>query len=87
MDYSKSKFENALAERLYELSLDGGQDDSIGSVDELGWAGRFNDERAVLTEDSQGFVWVEQHETDLTFEEHWQDILDLYEEFDYGLVV
>ena len=83
MDYSKSRYQDSLAEELSE----GFPDEEIGSVSELGWAGRFNAERAVLTEDSQGFVWVDVHETEESFESHWQEILDTYEEYDLGLVV
>lgn len=83
MDYSKSRFENSLAEELYEDFAD----EEIGSVQELGWAGRFNDDLAILTEDTQGFVWVDFHETQESFDSHWQEIVETYEEFNYGLIV
>jgi hypothetical protein len=55
------KFDGRLAERFYNLSLDGGADEETGSVTENGmWYGRFNMRRAVviLSEDSQGFVYA-----------------------------
>lgn len=87
MDYGKSRFEDSQAERLHEISLEGGHDDEIGSVDELGWAGRFDDELTILTEDSQGFVWSDRYATRADLEAHWKELIDTYEELEYGLVV
>jgi hypothetical protein len=42
------------------------------SVDELGWFGLFREEKAILTEDSQGFVDVEQFDTDEKLQEVWE---------------
>ena len=55
-----SKFNSELAETLYEQSLECGPDEEIGSVDELGWFGLFEDELVILQEDSQGFVYAHQ---------------------------
>ena len=45
------KYSTDLAERLYKET----PDEEAGSVEELGWFGRFNEEKVILTEDSQGF--------------------------------
>jgi len=53
-----SKFSDRIAERFYQLSLDGAHDEETGSVQELGWSAIFRMRRAsvILTEDSQGFI-------------------------------
>jgi hypothetical protein len=76
-----SKFNNALAERLHEISLEGGHDDEIGSVDELGWAGLFLMEKAILIEDSQGFVDAEVFDTVQDVGIEWELIEKQYTEF------
>lgn len=75
------KFSSELAERLYALSLDSAQDETIGASDELGWYARFNAERAILGEDSQGFVDAEQFETDELLDVSWLAIVDEYAGF------
>jgi len=80
-----SKFDSKLAETLYDLSLDGGQDEDIGSVSELGWFGRFNYELAILSEDSLGFVNVETFKSELALRLSWEDIERDYELFDRGI--
>jgi hypothetical protein len=78
-----SKFGNALAERLHEISLEGGQDEEIGSVDELDWCGLFVKERAILVEDSQGFVDAIDYETEDELLKAWEGIEAMYSEY-YG---
>jgi len=78
-----SKFDSKLAEALYEDS----PDDSIGSVDELGWAGIYRDDLAIIVEDYQGFVWLEEFDTRSDMEEAWEDFEAIYEEYDHGLIV
>jgi hypothetical protein len=73
-----SKFNSPLAERLYELSLDGSQDAEIGDAETLGWYARFNREFAILHVDSQGFVDAEEFETLSEFTLAWQGIEDEY---------
>jgi len=47
-----TKFDTPLAEKLYgEMP-----DDESGSVQELGWYGRYDSELVILNEDSDGFV-------------------------------
>ena len=62
------KYSTELAERLSEET----PDEQGGSVDELGWFGLFREEKAILTEDSQGFVDVEQFDTDEKLQEVWE---------------
>jgi hypothetical protein len=62
------KYSTDLAERLYEET----PDEQSGSVDELGWFGLFREEKAILTQDSQGFVDVEQFDTDEKLQEVWE---------------
>jgi len=50
--------DEALAERLYDVTMDGGQDDEIGTVDELGWYGLildFEGKSYVVEQDTYGF--------------------------------
>ncbi len=62
------KYSTDLAERLYGET----PDETAGSVDELGWFGLFREEKAIITEDSQGFVDAEQYDTDEKLEETWK---------------
>ena len=69
-DYSVSKFDCAVSEKLWDMALDGMHDGDIGSVDDIGWHGIFIFDGneggiihalkgavgAILREDSQGFV-------------------------------
>lgn len=61
-DYSKSKYENATAERAYSLTLDGFADESIYDADGtviFDLVTTDEDGAVILRYDSQGFVWVE----------------------------
>ena len=75
-----------LAELLYEASLNGELDEEIGSVDELGWYGRFIDRvdlfYYILNEDSQGFFSYEQYPTLPSLNEAWEEIEAMYLAFD-----
>jgi len=62
------KFSSDLAEQLYGET----PDEQSGSVEELGWFGLFKKEQAILTEDSQGFVDVEQFSTETDLNECWE---------------
>ncbi|MBE27624.1 MAG: hypothetical protein CMB06_00725 [Euryarchaeota archaeon] len=66
------KYSTDLAERLYKET----PDEEAGSVEELGWFGRFNEEKVILTEDSQGFVDAERFDTSEKLQEVW-DLLAL----------
>ncbi len=83
MNYSKSKFENEAAERLYGLD----EDESIGAVHELGHARRFDDELSVLIEDNVGFVWIDEFDSADELREAWADIERQYDEYYNGLLV
>lgn len=64
-DYSKSKFENATAERAYAVTLEGFSEDSIYNADGtvlFDFVATDEDGATILCYDSQGFVWVETSE-------------------------
>jgi len=61
-DYSTSRFENATAERAYEVVLNGFAEDSIDDADGtviFDLVTTDEDGDVILRYDSQGFVWVE----------------------------
>lgn len=64
MDYSKSKYENATAERAYEAVLGGFAADTIGTEDTAYFDLVTTDEdgAVILRYDSVGFIWVETSE-------------------------
>ena len=64
------KYSTDLAERLYTKT----PDEQAGSVEELGWFGRFNEEKVILTEDSQGFVDAEEYDTIEKLNEVWDTL-------------
>ena len=72
--YSSTKFDSAETEALYEVSLDGGPDEEIGSVDEQGWYGLMREERCILHEDSQGFVDGTWFDTKDELEQAWAEL-------------
>lgn len=76
-----SKFDSRLAENLYEDSLEGGADDDIGSVDELGWFGLFEEEKAILSEDGQGFVYLNEYGDQEALDKAWNEIIDQYNQY------
>ena len=60
-DYSKSKFENEIAERAFEAILDGGSEETIHDEEGVLYFDLVEIEEGlvILRYDSQGFVWVE----------------------------
>jgi hypothetical protein len=61
-DYSKSKYQNATAERAYAIVLDGFAEDSIYDIDgsvAFDLVSTEEDGRVILRYDAQGFVDVE----------------------------
>jgi len=76
-------FSSPLAEKLYEARLDSMQE-SVGSVDELGWFALFVLEKAILHEDSQGFVGVAEYETGDAMQAVWNAVLSEYAKFNAG---
>jgi hypothetical protein len=58
--------DEALAERLYDVTMDGGQDDEIGTVDELGWYGLilgFEGKSYVVEQDTYGFFGYTEYDS------------------------
>lgn len=76
-----NKFDSELAERLYNLSLDSSQNDSVGNADELGWFARFDDELAIVGEYAAGFVTVWEYPNPEALSAAWQHILDDYADY------
>ena len=100
--YGPGKFSTILDSYVYQVSLDGGCDDEIGSVDEGGWFGLmrnghtiFKDhdplletlneaERekltssagVILSEDSNGFVFVTYFDSEEQLDKEWSAIVD-----------
>ena len=84
------KFDSPLAERLYELSLDGlWHDDEASAGDGNGWACLFTNlitnactfvVHAILREDSQGFVTCETFDSGEEAEEGWEGVREVYDE-------
>ncbi len=68
MTYSKSRYESRACEVLHALD----PDESIGSVDELGWAGLYRQELSIILEDSDGFVWIEEYPDLATLSKGWK---------------
>lgn len=85
------KFQNGLAEDLWYYSLDSGQDDMIGSCEELGWYALFTDTgeeslNVILKEDSLGFVTVQVFESEDDAKDRWAEILAEYAKYDSDIM-
>lgn len=74
-----------LAERLYDATLEGGCDEEIGSVHELGWYGRFIDRVGqyyyILFEDSDGFFEYFQFDSLVELNQAWAEVEGQYIDF------
>lgn len=69
-----SKFSTDYDRAMYEKTLDGA-DAETGSVQENGaWYGRLDEEKCIVTEDSQGFVDTETFATSDALIERWAEI-------------
>lgn len=86
-----SKFASLRDEVVYRATLDG-SDDTIGTVDDIGWHGlvlNFYGRDYIVSEDSQGFVYVDSYATTFTEDgvtyrsaesgNAWADIFVAYE--------
>lgn len=71
-DSNHGKFENELAKKLYEVSLESGQDEEVGDSSIDTWAALFKPELAILYEDSQGFITVDEFEDEESLMKHWE---------------
>src|SRR6266571_7157828 len=104
--YGPGKFNTILDSYVYEVSLDGGCDDEIGSVDEGGWFGMMRNGRTIfkdhdplletlneaerellttsagviLSEDSNGFVYVDYFKTEDELNAAWDRIVSEHED-------
>ena len=68
-----------LEESVWQYAGDGFLDDQLGDVEGFGWFGRYRG--AILTQDSQGFKYVEfcYYESDAI--EKWEEIEREYQEY------
>ena len=88
------KFEGELelARVLYDFSLDSGQDEDVGAVDEGGYfmlflgltpkevGGKIGKiKAAIVEEDSQGFVSASYYESDAEAQSAWDEIVDSFQ--------
>jgi Ran GTPase-activating protein (RanGAP) involved in mRNA processing and transport len=76
------KFENEFAEALYERSLNGFHDDSLGDCVDFGWYGLFLKDHAILSENNHGFVTVSRFDSAEATEDAWDELTGEYEEFE-----
>lgn len=76
--------DEALAERLFDVTMDSGQDEDIGSVDELGWYGLildFEGKSYVVEQDTYGFFGYVEYESADAARTAWKQVEDTYGEF------
>jgi hypothetical protein len=78
---SSEKFSDGLAERLYDASLDSGEDDSLGDSEGFGHYALFADERAILVTNSVGFVFVNGYATVEETREAWASLQAEHERY------
>lgn len=69
-----SKFPSPLAEKLYKESLNGWDDGNFGDSNTFGWFALFKAERAILSEDSSGFVYLTVFASDERLMERWNNL-------------
>jgi hypothetical protein len=74
--------DESLAERLHQMTLDGGPDEETGDVQESGWYGLLIDTgeddapHAIVEEDSQGFFSYESYENEAEAREAWKKLVE-----------
>jgi hypothetical protein len=77
-----------VAEALYDMTLEGGANEEIGSVQELGWYGLLIDTgvqgvpHAIVNEDSDGFFTYQEFQTEDAARRRWSRIESMYDEYD-----
>lgn len=89
-DPGKFEGETWLTVQVYESSNEGGADEEIGSVDEIGWYALFTNFEAsdgskrhgILSEDSNGFVSFAESDTAEEAQAEFSQIVDEYNRFD-----
>jgi hypothetical protein len=57
------RFQNAEAERFYNLTLHGFHEEELGTSESFGWFAYFTVEGVILQVDSLGFVWLTEHQS------------------------
>jgi len=76
-----------LGERLYDSSLEGGTDDQVGSVGDLGWYGLFTDfegRHFIVNEDENGFFGYEEFDSAEDANRTFAQIEDQYDSWYAG---
>ncbi|MFI0265599.1 hypothetical protein [Streptomyces luteogriseus] len=78
---SSRKFDNFLAEKLWDSSLSSFQDADLGESETFGWYALFRGYNAILHTNSQGFVSVTVHGSEEETESKWEELEAAYSEF------
>lgn len=75
-DSEWGKFDSPLAKKLWEASLESGQDEELGSTTEAPgtWVALFKPEKAILYADTQGFISVDEFDDEESLMRHWQKL-------------
>jgi hypothetical protein len=75
-DSEWGKFDSPLAKKLWEASLESGQDEELGSTTEAPgtWVALFKPEKAILYADTQGFISVDEFDDEESLIRHWQKL-------------
>jgi hypothetical protein len=76
------KFDSMAAERLYEWSLDSGQDSELGEAESMGWFALFDSECAILQTDSQGCVSATRYADTAELHAEWTALELKWDEFE-----
>ena len=88
------KFPDEIAERLWDITLENGQDDDVGDVSEYGfWAALIleteiegtNARNFIIEEDEQGFISYQVFDSQEAAEKKWAAILELIDKLDEGM--
>ncbi len=88
MKYGPGKYEGCGNYSLVAQHLSESTDEEIGSVDDLGWYGRYASKikghgpfYAVVSENGQGFVDVQYFDTEQELDAFWLNIKSDYEDY------
>lgn len=80
--YHSYRTNGELAAVLEELTMSGTQDEDLGEVDTFGWFAYFRDSLAILSNDSQGFVFATTYESVEESDEAWETLSRAWERWE-----
>ena len=95
-DNPMSRYSGPAAEKLWEASMEQGQDEELGDVEGFGWYALFTFENeaeaqqfccpgmvgAILSQESQGFVSCDTYKKKAALAKSWDALEVAYEEYD-----